>query len=304
MQNPFPETLQSAIETSLGEPISDISLLGRGCCNNAYRIQTSAPARYIFKEKQTDAVLTEQNSLSIEAGLIQELAKLPVPIPVPKVVFVSHDPEIYGYEYIEGEQMRDAWPKLSEAKRIEICEKLGEFHAFIGQHISKAKARILGLIIDESTDLHPETCLEYDDILASKNTPERIKTLAREARRILDETEDACVFQFIHYDAHHENILIKEERISGIIDFGDAEYGEMAKEFSRYIRDFPDYFMHIVSSYEKHSGHRLNRDRLVCFSFLSGLTDRLEEIQMGGDSEKKALESIGFYEEWISNSAQ
>ena len=45
---------------------------------------------------------------------------------------------------------------------------------------------------------------------------ESFKDLAKKARDIFDKTnvEENLVFQFIHNDAHHENILVKDKNIS------------------------------------------------------------------------------------------
>jgi hypothetical protein len=68
----------------------------------------------------------------------------------------------------------------------------------------------------------------------------------------------------------------------------------VAKEFSRYIRDFPDYFQYIVESYETESGNKLNRSRLITNAFISGLMEIVEEYKKVG-----AKKSIETYRELI-----
>ena len=106
-------------------------------------------------------------------------------------------------------------------------------------------------------------------------------------------------FQFIHNDSHHENIIIKDQKIAGIIDFGESKYGEVAKEFSRYIRDYPNYVEYIIRSYEKVSGNKLSRERLISNAFLSGLIDHIEGYRKGEESRLKAERAIEKYKEMI-----
>ena len=291
--------LQDVIEAVLGEKIQHISLKGKGYANNAYLVETVHSKKYVFKQERGDKLLDEQNSLFVEANIIQELAKFDLLIPLPHVVFVSNHPDIYGYEYIDGIMMIDAWPTLSENVKIEICNLLGRFHAVIARAVSKHTAKSIGLTIDYSTSLHPETAMQYSAILSSQDVPDEFKNLARKAMTIFEETKDNCFFQFIHNDAHHENILVKNDHIVGIIDFGDAEYGEIAKEFSRYIRDFPDYFIHIISSYEKESNHKLSHSRLITYSFLADLMDIVEAYRKNGEERVKATNKLNRYSDFI-----
>jgi adenylate kinase family enzyme len=165
-------------------------------------------------------------------------------------------------------------------------------------------AESLGITIDLSTGLHPEVSRDYELILQNSQVPDSFKILARRAKEIFDITEHDILFQFLHNDAHHENVLIKNKQISGIIDFGNAEYGEIAKEFSRYIRDFPFHFQYIVSAYEKASGNKLSYTRLVTNSFLSGLIDTVGDYLKGGEGRVNAEKAMARYKKLIDTYTQ
>lgn len=289
------EQIKSAIQKSLGKEVTAFALKGKGAVNNAYYVETADGGKYIVKQERADKEFQPQNDLKIEAAVIQQLERLSLSISIPHVVFISENPHMYGYVYIEGDLLRSLWPTLSEEEKVDICETLGRFHAEIGEKFTKDMAVSSGIVIDDSKDLHPEVKRDYEDILASSDVPEGFKTLAKKAKKIFDGTFDGCVFQFLHNDSHHENILIKDKKISGIIDFGNAEYGETAKEFSRYIRDFPNHFQHIVNAYEKESGNKLSYERLVSNSFISGLIDNVEDYRKGGEKSVKAENAIQAY---------
>ncbi len=289
------DTLKLKIQELLGEDITQFSLKGEGWCNTAYYVETRSGGKYIVKKERENSDGTEQNSLLVEADVIKKLYDIGLSVPVPRVVFVSENPPMYGYEYLEGDLMMTVWPSLSETERIVICKAIGRFHAEIGKKFTKEMAQIAGIKIDESPDVHPEVADEYGKALSGADIPDEFKSLAREARAIFESTMDKTVFQFLHNDAHHENIIIKDKKVSGIIDFGDAEWGETAKEFSRYIRDYPDYFLHIVSAYEKESGNSLSYARLVSNGLLCGLAEILENYRKGGEGKIQAEQSIATY---------
>jgi hypothetical protein len=217
---------------------------------------------------------------------------------------MSPELKMYGYEFIEGEMLRSLWSSLTHEERIAICTALGIFHAEIGKRFTKEMSEEIGIMIDSATGLHPEVLAEYQRLVVDERVPDDVRSLAKEAKDIFDASEHEAVFQFIHNDAHHENILIKDKQISGIIDFGDAEYGEMSREFSRYIRDFPDYFPHIVGAYEKASGNTLSRKRLVSNSFISDLPDVMGKYNKGGDDQVRAITAIETYRRLITEAAQ
>jgi aminoglycoside phosphotransferase (APT) family kinase protein len=292
--------LKDKIQELLGKEITRFLLKGKGACNNAYYIETVDGSKYIIKEERIDKEFQPQNDLTIEAKVIEQLYMIGLSTQIPRVVFVSENPKMYGYEYIEGETMRGVWQSLSEEEKISICRALGCFHAEIGRKFTKDTAENTGIVINESSDVHPETLKDCKIILVNPNVPDEFKMLAREARAVFDTTMDKGIFQFIHNDSHHENILIKDKKISGVIDFGEVEYGEIAKEFSRYIRDFPDYFQHIISAYEKESGNKLSYERLVSNALLSGLNEIVENYLKGGDNKKEAENSIVTYRRLMS----
>ncbi len=293
--------LRAKIQGCLGKEITQFVLKGKGACNNAYYIETVDGGKYIVKQEREQKESEPQNTLLIEAAIAKHLHNLGLSIPIPHVVFVSEHPITYGYEYIDGEMMIGVWDSLSEDERIGICQNLGHFHAEIGKKVDKETSQKIGIKIDEFQGLHPEVLKEYHELTKSDDVPDHFKSLAETAMGIFNETLDRSIFQFIHNDAHHENVLIKNRKISGIIDFGNTEYGEVTKEFSRYIRDFPEYFTYIVSAYEKESGHQLSYKHLVSNALLSGFVDIIEEYRKGGNSREKAVSMITTYQKLLTS---
>lgn len=289
------ENLKQTIQTYLPDEITEFNLKGKGCVNYAYYIETKSGGKYIVKIEREDAIYIPPNSLMVEATLIQNLASFHVHIPIPKVIFISTDPLMYGYEYLEGEVLKSAWHHLTEEERIQICTSLGNFHAEVGIKISEEDAIAMGVVVNRSTDVHPKHLSDYDGALQNEEIPEAYKTLARKAKELFDTTHENVYFQFLHNDGHRENVLIKDTKISGIIDYGNAEYGEIAKEFAHYIREFPHHFQYIVSAYEEKTGNKLSYERLIAYSYLSSLSDFVSEYCKGGEPRIHAEAAIVEY---------
>lgn len=291
--------MNNNIERLLGEPITTLELKASGACNDAFYIETESSKKLILKREREIKEFQPQNTLLIEAHIIQALSKIGLSVPIPQIRFVSDDPEMFAYNYMEGDLLIDVWKELSESERIEICEALGKFHAEIGRVFTNEAAEKTGMHINSSTGLHPEVEKEYNEILTFVDIPTDIKDLAQRAKSMFDQTLELGIFQFVHNDAHHENILIKDKKIAGIIDFGESEYGEVAKEFSRYTRDFPDYVEYIIQAYEKASGNTLSRERVFSNAFLSGLIDNIELYREGGESRIRAEKNIEKYKDLL-----
>lgn len=293
--------LRLGVGKLLNKEINDFSLFGAGLVNHAYYVRASDGVQYIVKVERSDKEFQPQNDLLVEAKIAQQLYALDLSIPTPHVVFVSEHPKMYGYEYVDGDLLKVLWNTLSEDERISICNLLGHFHVEIGKKFTEEMARTSGVKINESVGLHPDVVQDNNELLQNPDVPEEFKILAKQASLLFETTKEDVNFQFIHNDSHHENILMKNKKISGIIDFGEAEYGEIAKEFSRYIRDFPNYFGYIVAAYEEGSGNKLSRKRLITNAFLSGFSDMIEDYRKGGEERVSAEHSIATYRRLLAN---
>ncbi len=291
--------LRSKIANLLNKEVAIFILKGKGACNNAYYVETEDGGRYIVKQERVDKETYEQNNLIVEAQLIKKLNNSSIFTHIPEVIFISENLNMYGYKYIDGDMMKDVWVKFSENDKISLCKEIGYFHAEIGKVFNKEMAIESHLKIDESTEVHPEVVEQYNRLSVDETLPIDFRVLVQKARKIFNTTNTNTIFQFIHNDPHHENILIKDKKISGVIDFGDAEFGDVTKEFSRYIRDYPDYFEYIVSAYEEKSGNKLSRERLICNALICGFSEIVESYEKGGEEKDKAEKAILVYKKFI-----
>ncbi|GAA4450963.1 hypothetical protein GCM10023189_12350 [Nibrella saemangeumensis] len=62
-----------------------------------------------------------------------------------------------------------------------------------------------------------------------------------------------------------------------MVDFGDADTGDVHREFTRYAQDYPDYAEFILMSYETLSGRKLSRPHIVALAIQDAVYDLREE---------------------------
>lgn len=274
--------LKKLIATALGTPVSSLHLYGQGMCNNAWEVLTADGNRYLVKQERTDKKEEEANDLCTEAKLLATLNNMHPLMPVPQVAFAHENPPMYGYRFIEGRLMRDAWPTLTGAAQENLCHALGIFHATLSTALTRQQAASLGIAVNGRRNLDAATQAEIAHLLGCRNTTNTRKHLVSMACTAYDATGNAAVFGFCHNDSHHENILVRDDTLAAVVDFGDAGWLDLHNEFARYALDYPAYFDTIIASYEKAGGPRLSRKRIVAIAILEAMEEMsaAQEVRM------------------------
>lgn len=256
------------IQSLLDKEIKTFSPKGRGMCNNIYNIETSDGKKYLLKEAREDKETEEQNDLVIEGNVIRHLYDLDSTLPIPNVIFVSDNPKMYGYEYIEGEMMVYAWEKLTESEKAGVAKSIGAFHANIGKHLTVDQAQEIGIMVDNSQTLD-QMGGESVQAFLDDDVPESYKETAQKAKKFFDETQELAIFQCIHNDTHNENTILHNQRLAAVVDFGDCEYGDVHREFAYHVRRYPEYLKYFIAGFKASSGKDLSLKRLISYAIIA-----------------------------------
>jgi aminoglycoside phosphotransferase (APT) family kinase protein len=259
---------RAQIQSLLNKEIKTFSPKGRGMCNNTYFVEASDGKKYLIKEEREDKETNEQNDLVTEGNVIKRLYDLEPTLPIPNVVFVSDNPKMYGYEYVEGEMMVDAWEKLTESEKVDVAKSIGAFHANIGKRLTVDQAREVGIIVDKSTGLDSSGEKKIQDFL-DDNVPESYKETVQRAKKLFDETQEYAIFQCIHNDTHNENTILHDQSLAAVIDFGDCEYGDVHREFAYHVRRYPEYLEHFIAGHKASSGKELSLKRIISYAVIA-----------------------------------
>jgi len=229
------------------------------------------------READAEAALRREVAL---LSVIAPRVTMPVPAmklfeaPVPhtlhaKLKGISLDPEAYA--------------KTSEATRSTIGEQLGlfyaELHAIDSGLFRTAGAQPVEAWFDAPT-------------IRDRAMPLLPPDLRAWADRALDLwanlPPDPYGVTYGFFDGHGWNLAFDPQhgRLNGVFDFGDSGFGPLHQEFIYSNLIAPDVTARIVTSYERHTGRKLDRERILLLSDIHRLWEIAVECE---DSESVAI---------------
>ena len=214
---------------------------------------------------------------AVEEALELEIAVLPVlapalPADVPSFEYVSRDPLFVGYRLIRGEPLVDA---DADGVRtfLEALHGLDP-SGFPVEHPDWVEA-------------YRAQCAEFERLVL----PLLDKDLRPQAKRLFSGAETLVDFEpvLLHADLGPEHLLVRDGRLAGVIDWGDARLGDPALDYAWLLNGpFADWhvdadlrrrarFYHRLAPwYEAHYGLFTNRPAHTERG-LAGIRNRLSE---------------------------
>jgi len=174
----------------------------------------------------------DEGNLVKECAVLNAVKSRTKSIPSPEFTFLPKSPDFVGYKAIQGTRLSPwRFERLSRSKRAEAAKRLGAF--LNGLHnYPVTKARILSVEEDDSS-VWKRT--RGRDIFAERSeelTPEVRKIFARWIERS-DSVDHSFKPVLAHSDLWYKHIYHDPStgRLSGIIDWGDIEITDPAKDF-------------------------------------------------------------------------
>jgi aminoglycoside phosphotransferase (APT) family kinase protein len=159
----------------------------------------------------------------VERALERELVLLPelaaaLPVEVPSFEFVSRDPLFVGYPLIRGEPLVDEDPEGVRAF-------LAALHGYDAS----------GLPIDRPdwVEIYREHCRRFEErVFPLLDEEERAA-----AQRLFAEVETLSDYEPVltHSDLGPEHLLVRDGRLRGVIDWGDARLGDPALDYAFFL---------------------------------------------------------------------
>lgn len=236
------DELQAVIGQAFGQGYTDRQELGDGWANMAYVLTLADGRRVVLKiapVKGKRIMRCEKDNMRTEVEALR-LTEALGGVPVPHVYV--YDPsctliaaEYFIMEHRAGEPLNKVRDSLSEEERAAIHHELGvynrrinecrhtHFGYFYGEDSLKATWR------EAFTELMDGVLA--DGMEAGVTLPVSYEEMQWEINRrlwALDEVEEACL---VHWDLWDGNIFVQEGRISAIIDFERAFWGDPLIEF-------------------------------------------------------------------------
>ena len=210
------EKIISFLEKYYDLNITSISLFESGIENTNYLIITKEQ-KYVFRTYEELNI----QSVEFEVSFINECRKKGLPVQKvlqtvdkKEIIFFNEKPAVL-LSYIEGEDFTTT--PLTEDLAKEIGTLIAEFHKKTSHYKPKGNP-MRKHYWDAAQFLVNEERLEH---ITSPTIKKRVLDDIKEYKLMLPVLKK-CRRGIIHNDFNAENILIKENKISGVIDFGDA----------------------------------------------------------------------------------
>ncbi len=150
-------------------------------------------------------------------------------IPVPKIILYDNSKKVYNksfmiYHKIIGDNLYSKWHLMSDSKRKEIIKELCRILKIVNQSPYKKFTEQFKL---SSINWHDKVLEKIENSLKkvankkiiSSKFIKAIKTFVEANHSFLNEQKIGLVY----WDAHFDNILIKKNKIVGILDFERTE---------------------------------------------------------------------------------
>jgi aminoglycoside phosphotransferase (APT) family kinase protein len=155
-----------------------------------------------------------EEALEVEIALLPALAST-LPVDVPSFEHVSRDPTFVGYRLIRGEPLVDEDPEGVRA----FLEAL---HALDPSGLPVERRDWIGAYRDQ--------CAEFERLVL----PLLDKDRRPDAKRLFGEVETLVDFEpaILHADLGPEHLRVRDGRLAGVIDWGDARLGDPALDYS------------------------------------------------------------------------
>jgi aminoglycoside phosphotransferase (APT) family kinase protein len=155
-----------------------------------------------------------EEALEVEVVLLPALAPA-LPVAVPSFEHISREPLFVGYRLIRGEQLVD-----EDADGVRAF--LEELHAFDPA----------GLPVERPdwVEAYRNQCAEFERLVLPLFDRDRHP----EAKKLFAEAETLLDFKpvLLHADLGPEHLLVRDGRLVGVIDWGDARVGDPALDYA------------------------------------------------------------------------
>lgn len=198
-----------------------------------------------------------------EVKLLDALHKQ-ISLPIPHYEFVARDKSFGGYRKIKGRPLtKTRYKRMSPQERSVLAAELGNFfnelHSF-----PASKAKALGVPMEDPSEYLSTLKKEYEQYVERKITPaeqEYSEKIITDSQAYNDQAHPHVM---THNDMLGVHIFMTENnRIAGIIDFGDKAIGDPAKDFNGLLDINPSFMKAVYDHYKMKDPTLLSRSLLL-----------------------------------------
>ncbi|MUT65208.1 phosphotransferase family protein [Paenibacillus sp. NEAU-GSW1] len=235
------EQLASIVKDKLGQSISSITELGDGWANMAYLIELADGQKVVLKAAPASGkkvMKTEMHTMRTEVEALR-LAAGHSDIPVPRVL--AYDPscndvagEYFIMDLMKGTSLAKLRGELSEDDQTDVDRQLGK----LNRAINSMKGERFGYFYDLGRHDSWKSFFQQmmDDVLTDgkeigTELPVPYEEIEQLVAAHMDVMDDVTEPALVHWDLWDGNVLVDEGRVTGLIDFERAFWGDPLIEF-------------------------------------------------------------------------
>lgn len=226
-------------------------------------------------------------------------------VPIPEVLAVHDEPSYIAVGFLHGEHLSLAAQREFDAvARRQVAGQLAHFIFEMGQAI--APEALLQLrtrygLEDERVDENWAAYIER--VLHKADFPGRpwLKQLAQEyfAKWHAMQKRNDLPLQAIHDDLHNENVLFRDNKIAGILDFGLTTVGTPAQEMRQLYRVGDEMVQETISEYERLSGRRVHFEDVQTWAITAELAAYCHRLERGETTHPTFLRTSANLRRWL-----
>ncbi|RKP53060.1 aminoglycoside phosphotransferase family protein [Cohnella endophytica] len=229
--------LEQAIRAIFDEDIASCSELTHGWANSAYAVELAGGKKVVLKARPSTAVRLmrcEVDTMKAEVLAMRRLAEADPTFPAPAIYAYDDSLELLPVEYfvmdyIEGTLYNQVKSGMPEQERNVIEFQLGQLNRRINEvrgdqgfgyyanpvHTSwrRAFADMIQGVLEDGKESGVELSIPYEE-------------LEKEIERRLPALDEVIEPRLVHWDLWDGNVFVKDGKISGIVDFERAMWGE------------------------------------------------------------------------------
>jgi aminoglycoside phosphotransferase (APT) family kinase protein len=195
---------------------------------------------------------------------------------VPRILNVNADPPYVITSFVPGKHVSAADVRtFSESQQIDFGKSVAQF------------AYKMHITFNLNEELQLRKDLSLDDLATGEPWPSYLKKVVYDgyfstpqqdeiAKRCYTEWVKHCdvvATTVIHDDLHTENMMFNNNRLIGVLDFGDTNVGTPEQELRQLYRINEKILMEAVDEYQHLSGKKLNANAIKLWAIMKELAD-------------------------------
>lgn len=303
--------IKEMAERALGKQLDNVTVkeLAGGMCNAVYRVDADG-RKMVLKIAPSPSVTLmrhEYDSLVTEAKMLK-LFDEKLYIPAPKMIYLDTSKEICDADYffmsfVEGQSLLMTQPAPEERYIAECKREVG----VITRQICSIKADCFGIpaLTETYRDNNADfmRCLfemlyadaEDRNVAVPAISLEEMLSVIESEREALNEADQPC---HIHTDTWEGNLMMKDNRLEGMVDFAAILYGDplMSHDF----HDFsPEPRKEFLEGYGKTSFTKNEKLRIIIYKLWQRLGMMVERGYREYEDENQYAWVIGEFEKAV-----